>query len=151
MAARVERVETRAAGVPDVDAIHAIETASHPTPWPRERFVRELGLPQSRFSVAVLDGRLAGYLCAWEIAGEIEIHNVVAAPEMRRRGVAAALMKGLLVEARRNGVERVFLEVRQSNRAAIELYARFGFSETGKRRGYYADGEDALLMEHSLK
>jgi ribosomal-protein-alanine N-acetyltransferase len=80
------------------------------------------------------------------------------APAMRRRGLAAALLKAVLEQCRHWGSERVLLEVRAGNAPAIGLYRRAGFREDGRRRGYYpplqdpADTgrEDAVLMSHRL-
>jgi ribosomal-protein-alanine N-acetyltransferase len=93
-------------------------------------------------------GRLAGYLCLWEIGHEIHITNLAVHPEWRRQGVARALLDAALGEGRVRGVELAFLEVRPTNAEALSLYESLGFRVIGRRKGYYFDtGEDALLME----
>lgn len=131
----------------DLARVCAIDAAAQPSPWPQERFAHELQLPQSRLTVAALFGDVTGYLCAWEVAGELEIQNIVTAPESRRCGVAAALLDELLTHAAAASIGRLLLEVRSGNDVAIALYRRYGFGVCGLRRGYYADGDDALLME----
>jgi len=87
---------------------------------------------------------VAGFVVAWVVADvEVQILEVATCPSMRRRGVASALVRAALdlapaAEAR--------LECRASNAAARRLYAGLGFAETGARRSYYADGEDAALL-----
>jgi len=134
----------------DIARVATIEACSQADPWPAERFVRELELPQARLTVAESAGGVVAYLCAWEVVGELEVQNVVTAPDWRRKGAAAQLLEETLSHARRQGLERLLLEVRRGNVGAQALYRRYGFRECGLRRGYYGDGEDALLMERPL-
>jgi len=137
----------RSANLDDLHEILEIERASHPHPWSIELIRDELHNPVSDLDLCTIDGKIAGYLCSWYVAGEMEIHNIATSPTFRRRGVAAILMKHALKRARDKGLERTFLEVRRSNVGAIALYYFFGFELTGCRHRYYADGEDALLMQ----
>jgi N6-L-threonylcarbamoyladenine synthase len=82
-----------------------------------------------------------------EVDGEGHIMNLAVRPDARSSGLGSALLSVLLDEARRRGIERLTLEVRPSNSAALALYADAGFREEGRRHGYYGDtGEDALVM-----
>lgn len=88
-----------------------------------------------------------GFLLAWHVADEVHLINVATHPDHRRRGIARLLLGKLLEFTRRSRARLVVLEVRRSNRAAIQLYRRHGFSAMGIRRAYYADnGEDAVEM-----
>jgi [ribosomal protein S18]-alanine N-acetyltransferase len=88
-----------------------------------------------------------GFLVAWHVADELHILNVATASAMRRRGVATALLAQGLDYARSQAIRILILEVRRSNRAAIKLYRKLGFTALGMRPGYYADnGEDAIEM-----
>ena len=86
---------------------------------------------------------VVGVCCAWVVAGEVQILEVATHPSARREGVG-----GLVVRAAcdRCPTGDAFLEVRASNAAAAGLYAKLGFVEEGRRRGYYDDGEDAVCM-----
>ena len=86
---------------------------------------------------------VVGVCCAWVVAGEVQILEVATHPSARREGVG-----GLVVRAAcdRCPTGDAFLEVRASNAAASGLYAKLGFVEEGRRRGYYDDGEDAVCM-----
>lgn len=134
----------------DLEAVVAVERLCHPHPWSTEQFRQELENPLARVDLLECDGVIAGFLCWWLLAGEAEIQNVATAPRFRRRGVARRLLEQVLAEARRQGATRALLEARVGNGGAIALYRAYGFTDCGMRRGYYADGEDALLMEKSL-
>jgi len=127
----------------DLKEITALELRCQPHPWSLELFRRELSNPVARLELIELDGSIVGYLNCWQIGDELEIHNVVTDPLLRRRGLARRLLTGVLDEP---GVKSAFLEVRSGNLAAIALYRQLGFNATDRRHGYYHDGEDALLM-----
>ncbi len=134
----------------DLAAVVKIEQGSHQHPWSRHLFERELANPLSRLWVVVAKEEIVGYLCVWVVADEAEIHNIATACHWQRRGVASFLMGELFHHVRDEGVERILLEVRVSNQAAIQLYQRWGFETSSCRKGYYQDGEDALLMHCDL-
>jgi len=135
----------------DLDAVLQAEEECHSHPWSAEIFRQELANPVSRRRLLICDDDLAAYLCAWYLVGELHIHNIATRPVFRRRGLALELLKSMIDECRQTGLERVFLEVRAGNVGAVALYCAFGFSETGRRKGYYPDGEDAVLMELEIK
>jgi ribosomal-protein-alanine N-acetyltransferase len=98
----------------------------------------------------------AGQVCGFAIARcgpeEWEIENVVVDAEHRRHGIGRALVRELIQAATQAGMERVLLEVRESNTAARHLYEQLGFVEVGRRPGYYRDPvEDALLLRFSAQ
>lgn len=134
----------------DISKVARIEVRSQGDPWTEARFARELELPQARLTVAETAGEVIAYLCAWEVAGELEVQNVVTDPGWRRQGAAARLLEETLEHARRQQLSRLLLEVRCGNLGALALYRRYGFRECGRRRAYYGDGEDAVLMELDL-
>lgn len=145
-----EQFTLREMVVADLPNVVEIERHSHLHPWSYALFERELDNSVSRLIVCELDGEIVGYLCVWEVAGEVEIHNVATARHWQRRGVGAFLLNNLLSDLVVRQVATVFLEVRPSNLAAITLYEKFGFQVSNCRRGYYHDGEDALLMSCQL-
>jgi ribosomal-protein-alanine N-acetyltransferase len=131
----------------DLEQVVAIERLCHDHPWSAELFQRELANPISTIDLFWFDKKLAGYLCSWMVGDELEILNVATAPAFRRRGVAAALMRHVFARVHRQGLDSAFLEVRVGNTGAIDLYHKFGFAVVARRSRYYADGEDALLMQ----
>ena len=137
----------------DLDELTELELKCFPEePWSRGMLMEELGNDAALFIVAretLEDGksRILGYLVAWMIPPfECQIGSIAVLPEERRRGIAASLMKVLCGSCSILDIENIYLEVRVSNTAAIELYKRFFFEITGVRKNYYQDGEDAYNM-----
>ena len=137
----------------DLDEVLTIERASFSMPWSRGAFLYEMEQNRvARCWVGREAGRVVGYLCLWEVAGELHITNIAVHPTVRRQGIARTLLGGVLDDARQRGLRIVVLEVRPSNAEALGLYDSFGFRVVGRRRGYYYDtGEDALVMEADLQ
>jgi ribosomal-protein-alanine N-acetyltransferase len=80
------------------------------------------------------------------VGREWEIENIAVAGPARRRGLGTRLLGELLDQARDRGADAVFLEVRESNRAARALYEKWAFLESGRRRGYYKDQEEDAIV-----
>jgi ribosomal-protein-alanine N-acetyltransferase len=134
-------------GFLDLEALLTLETACFPdNPWSRRQWEEELRHPHALLLPAWEDDELLGYAAFRTLADEAELLRIATAPEARRRGIAAALLARGLERLQEDGVRRCFLEVRADNLPAVALYRRFGFCESGRRRGYYPDGCDALLM-----
>lgn len=96
-------------------------------------------------------GEILGYGILWAVGREAELADLAVDPRVRRRGIGGALLDGLLDRARDRGVERVFLEVRDSNSAAHSLYRRRGFREVGVRTQYYTHPvENARVLRLDL-
>jgi len=133
----------------DLDRVLLIEQRSFPHPWLRQHFIDELGSPFA-FPLSAFDhaGRLVGYICPMLLLDEGHILNVAVDPDLRGSGVGRMLVQKVLDDCRQAGASFVSLEVRESNLSAISLYRKMGFVEVGKRKRYYENGEDALMMEH---
>lgn len=96
------------------------------------------------------EAKLHGFVIARCGHDQWEIENIVVAPEHRGRGIGRALLHEMLRMAREENAKSVLLEVRNSNSAARQLYAKAGFAEIARRRAYYRDPEeDALLLSFS--
>ncbi len=107
---------------------------------------------QGRGWVEENGGGVVGFVVARCAVDEIEILNLAVAPEARRKGVARRLVGEALAWGKSSGARRAFLEVRESNRAAIRLYESLGFIAAGRRPRYYANPvEDGLLLAHDLE
>jgi [ribosomal protein S18]-alanine N-acetyltransferase len=95
--------------------------------------------------------KVVGFLVVRAVVAEAEILNLCVAPEKRRSGLAESLLNAAIVELRRTRVDRLFLEVRESNTPAISFYEKHAFRKTGRRPGYYrAPDEAAVLMMKEL-
>ncbi len=92
--------------------------------------------------------RVCGFIVVRTIGPEWEIENVVVRREVRRNGIGSALLDATIQRARQANVERLLLEVRQSNKAARKLYLSRAFRESGARSAYYENPtEDAVLLQ----
>jgi ribosomal-protein-alanine N-acetyltransferase len=134
--------------VDDLEQVVAIDQTSFSLPWPVHAFQYEVkNNPLSRCWVADLDGRVVAMAVIWFILDEIHIATVATHPDFRKQGIGKNLLLHAMRSAKEEGAQTAFLEVREGNFAAIEMYHQFGFVESGRRAGYYKDnGEDALLM-----
>jgi [ribosomal protein S18]-alanine N-acetyltransferase len=144
--------ELLASDIPDVVAI---EQASNPEPWNRESFLEELLRPHSHLLVARVSlgsgETVAGYLCFWLVADEIQILNIAVHQAHRRHGIGRALLVHCLIFGSRKKTRKAVLEVRSDNSAAQRLYRSLGFRAVGQRPGYYEGlGEHAVLMELTM-
>ena len=142
---------TRSATFADLDDLLDIEQSCYAFPWSRQQFIDELDNPASLIEAVLVDERIVGYICFWLICGELQIQNLAIRPEYRRLGIAQALLEDVIERCRQQGMNSVWLEVREDNHAAIGLYLGCGFVISGRRKKYYQDGEDALLLSRIFK
>jgi len=132
----------------DVPFVVELDQKSFSLPWPERSFRFELtDNPASRCWVANLDGKVVGMIVVWLIVDEAHIATIATHPDFRRQGVAKRLLAHALRNMIDEGARSSFLEVRESNTPAQEMYRKFGYVEMGRRRRYYKDNdEDAILM-----
>ena len=136
----------------DLDAVLDIELRAYPFPWTRGIFQDCLRADYPAW-VLQRDDAIVGYGLLSIAADEAHVLNVCTAPGQQGRGHGRRLLRALLMLAQGRGAQRVFLEVRPSNSAAIALYHAEGFNEIGRRPRYYpAKGgrEDAIVMAKEL-
>lgn len=134
------------------DELFGIEQRAHQVPWSKAVFFASTGRGY-RWRQAVCANQVAGFTICQQIADELTLHNIAVDAASQRQGVGSALLLDVLDYADDNQL-MVFLEVRQSNTAAIALYQRYGFSSVGRRPNYYptAHGtEDAIVMRWSVE
>jgi [ribosomal protein S18]-alanine N-acetyltransferase len=142
----------RPAGADDVDAVAALEREVFGADaWSPASVEQELTGPWRRAFVALDDaGAVCGYLVLLTPAdpdGVADLQRVAVAVAARRRGVASELWAACDDAA----CSRVLLEVRGDNAGAVAFYRRLGFRAVGHRRGYYADGAGAVVMERARR
>lgn len=146
-------VDIRRLEAADLERLAALE-GNQPRPWTRSQLEAMLNDTDCCVLGAEVAEGLAGHAVVVRLPFEAELQAILVAPAMRRRGLAAALLEAVIEQSRSWGSERLLLEVRAGNEAAIQLYRRAGFSEDGRRRDYYpplyevadASREDAILM-----
>jgi len=136
----------------DLGEVLTIEKAIYTHPWTRGNFADSLRAGYECRSYR-LNGELIGYFVLMVAVGEAHLLNLSVAAPHQRRGYGSALLDEATRLARSLGAANVFLEVRPSNRAAQELYYRYGFCKVAVRRGYYpahSGREDALVLSLAL-
>ncbi len=115
--------------------------------WSVQAFANELENPASTYFVARENGKIVGYAGFWLILDEAHITTIATHPQWQRRSIGEQMLLALIDAAASKGAKWLTLEVRASNASAQRLYAKYGFTALGRRRGYYQDdGEDALVM-----
>ena len=92
------------------------------------------------------EGELAGAITFSLGLDSVDIEDVAVLPNYRRHGFAKMLIEALITEAKGKGIDKIFLEVRKTNDAAIKLYQGQGFNKISERKKYYQNGEDAIVM-----
>jgi ribosomal-protein-alanine N-acetyltransferase len=140
--------EVREMTMADISAVHRIERASFPTPWPAYAFQQELEANRlARYLVVGVDEELVAYAGVWLLVDEAHVTTFAVLPNWRQRGIGGLLLFAVLRLAEEMGAGVATLEVRLSNIPARRLYEKFGFRPVGIRPHYYSDnGEDALIM-----
>ena len=134
-----------------VEQLEALEKACFSLPWTHEQLMSQLPDERHCFLVALEGETVCGYAGMMHVLDEGYISNVAVAPEARRRGIGAQLVKAILDRSKELGLSFVTLEVRAGNQAAIRLYQKQGFQEVGRRKNYYDyPKEDAILMTKTL-
>lgn len=137
----------------DAEALSVLHASCFETGWDAADF-RRLALEPHCCGFAARQGRvICGFVIAQFAAGEAEILTIAVAPDYRRSGLGAALLARLMDDLTARGATVLFLEVGTENRPARALYDRAGFTEVGRRRGYYrtrAGAEDALILRCPL-
>ncbi|TMO45752.1 ribosomal protein S18-alanine N-acetyltransferase [Pseudoalteromonas ruthenica] len=132
-----------------IQAVCVIENACHSHPW-SEKLIRSC-LGGRYFNAGLYDeAELVGFYIAEQAGPDCTLMDICIVPNKQGQGLSKALMNHLINQATARQCEAIFLEVRASNDAATGLYQRSGFVINGRRKKYYPDGEDALLMMREL-
>ncbi len=135
----------------DLPAVMQLERSVHSHPWRQSSF-EDCLQGRQRCWLAEHKDILVGYVVVAHGGGDAELLNIAVAPGYQRKGIGSCLLQ-YAADYVRDHADMMFLEVRVSNRKAIELYAREGFFEVGQRKNYYPTlngHEDALLMACQL-
>lgn len=138
----------------DLDQVMVIENENFSVPWTETGFFTYLMREDALFLVAEdEEENILGYCGVIMVIGEGDITNVSVKKELQGQGIGKALLQELICQTVSRGVHTLFLEVRESNVAALALYEKQGFVRMGVRKNYYTDPvEDGITMsrKHSL-
>ena len=161
-------IKIREMTIDDLDAVMDIEKKNFEEPWSEVGFLTHLMRNDALYLVAecfleniIVPGDpehgigggknrplgICGYIGLLMVPDEADITKVSVSGNMRNRGIGNMLIKELLKRAKKHGINKVYLEVREGNDSARHLYRKCGFTDIGRRKNYYASlGEDALTM-----
>src|SRR5690606_20519177 len=140
-------------GAEAIETLAALHARAFDQPWSAAEIGKLLG--NAAVFAMISRGRdPQGFVMAWTAAGDAELLTVAVVPEARRKGVGASLVTAAGVAALARGAATMHLEVAEDNAPARALYAKLGYEQAGRRRGYYAAGRadavDAIVMRRTL-
>ena len=129
----------------DIEQVSELEQQLFPNDcWSVEQFWSELAQPTRKYVVAEEHNAIVGYAGIFHLPPEADLQTIAVAPQRQGGGVATALLTSLIEQA--TDCAQLMLEVRADNATAMGLYERFGFETISRRKNYYPDNTDALIM-----
>jgi [ribosomal protein S18]-alanine N-acetyltransferase len=143
-----QEVQIRQFKADDISAISEIEQLSFKDPFPSYFLSQLADANPATFIVAVRNDRIVGYAVIDKWPDQEHLVSIAVIPASRKKGVGQALLDHLLERLETGSLK---LEVRRSNKAALDLYRKNGFVQSGVAHSYYTDGEDAILMEKVIQ
>ena len=131
-----------------VDCIVQLQNSCFPDGWDKKMLLD--GLNNGLLGIVAIDSdEILGFITYSKNIDFAEINDILVAPAFRRQGLAKQLLKRI-ESLLKNKTQKIFLEVRESNLSAINLYKSAGFKQISVRKKYYSDGENALVMQKEL-
>jgi [ribosomal protein S18]-alanine N-acetyltransferase len=147
----IPETDCRAAVAADLPHLAELEAVAFADPWSAEMLAAELANAGSLIlALAAPGAALLGYACFRQGGGEAELLRVAVEPAARGGGLARRLIAAGFERLRAAGVVTCHLEVRPDNAGALAVYRALGFNLLGRRRAYYRDGSDALVLRRDL-
>lgn len=151
-------IDLREGDVRDLDRVDRMMAAAFDPrwgeAWTRNQVIGILAVPGVWLTIAEREGQAAGFALVRGVLDEAELLLLAVVPEMRRKGVGAALLRSVVSDCAIRGIESLHLEMREGN-DAIKLYRNSGFTKIGERRDYYrgADGRSysALTLRRATR
>jgi ribosomal-protein-alanine N-acetyltransferase len=136
--------------VSDLDDVLTIEDDVYPHPWTRGNFLDSLASGYETWTLRDSSGALIGYFLVMLAVDEAHLLNVSVHADLQGQGIGKKLLDKIVAVAREHRMTSILLEVRPSNKRAMEVYQRYGFARIGLRKGYYPAAnntrEDAIVM-----
>ena len=134
----------------DADYLESAKTFGFTDGWSANMVKKSFENAGFQGYIAQINGVNVGFITATAVQDFADIESVFTHPDYRKKGIAKGLVAILEKDLKSQGVVKVLLEVRITNKQATALYNSCGFTEISKRKKYYPDGEDALVMEKEL-
>ena len=129
-----------------IDDIFAIESKEIIVPWSKDALLNLIRQQNIIFRVMLLDDEVIGYYSFQKIFDEGYINNIAIKREYQSKGYGTKLFEDLIERAQKFEVKALTLEVEDDNERAIKLYKKFGFIEEGRRKNFYLNKKDAIIM-----
>lgn len=134
-----------------IDGIYNISEQNIPNGWSKNAFLAELNKPNVIYSIALIDGGVAGFLGVQYVLDTAEITNIAVSDNYKRQGIATKLLNNVFKQLKSQNISSIELEVRETNFSAQMLYQKADFIKCGVRKRYYSDtGESAILMTKQI-
>lgn len=131
----------------DIRQVADIEKEIFSLPWSENAFKDSMMLDTTTYLVAEEYDKILGYCGIYKVLNEGNITNVAVKEEYRRQGIAEKLLRNLIMSEFEKNIEKIMLEVRESNERAKALYMKLGFKKVGVRKDFYAHPkENAIIM-----
>ncbi|MBP9742260.1 MAG: ribosomal protein S18-alanine N-acetyltransferase [Burkholderiales bacterium] len=146
-------MQIRLANISDIPSLVQLDQESNLTPWSREDYLNSLNNLRQVISILTNHGKIVACVVYSKVLDEAEILQFWVKKVNKRQGLGEYLLKYLLHELHKKCVVKVFLEVREGNDAAINLYTKLGFNKVGQRKNYYRVDNwqfDAVIMLKAL-
>ena len=143
----MDSFEIRAVTPDAISSLLAIENRCFSDPWTEAMMSGAFRYPGARVFGLFENDRLCGYCFIGSVLDEGELMNLCVDEPYRRRGFGRALLHHVFAAVRRQGVSRIYLEVRKRNGSARALYESEGFVPVGERPGYYGDDDAVVMMK----
>lgn len=135
------------ANLDDVDELFVLANrAFNPSPWPKKIFANLINAPRGQIKIVVLEGKIVSFLGYTTILDEQHVDLIATDPNFQGQGLA----KKLLQSIEEDGITRLLLEADSQNQKAVKLYESLDYTEYYRRKNYYSNGNDAILMEKQL-
>ena len=133
----------------DIDSLVIIEEECFSLPWSKKAFQESYVKDYAYFFVAEIDKEIVGYVGLYKMGNDGDITNIGISSLHRRKGIGYKIMSSVLDFAKRENMEHITLEVRESNIPAIALYEKLGFVKVGIRKDFYEKPvENAIIYQY---
>lgn len=133
-----------------INCVSKIEELCIDIPWGKGQIEKELENEKATYFCAVTNENVVGYIGVWNIMDEGNITNIAVHPDFQRKGIGYALLEEMKNFAKKEKMLFLTLEVNEKNEQAIYLYKKCGFEIIGRRKKYYHNKDDAILMNYNI-
>lgn len=134
----------------DLDDIYQIEQAAHAVPWRFATFKNCLSDNYLNLKLSTADQQIIAFCICQCVLDEATLFNIAVSPTYQGKGYAKQLLNYLIDQLKQRHIQTIWLEVRQSNHIAQQLYTSLGFNQVTIRKNYYplpeGGKEDAIIM-----